>query len=82
MLELRTNYQRWTPQEKVDNAIDVIKEVFQFPDDAKPKRYLENDIDLKEPNEYLIPSKSPFSTTMRRKGPRISVSFFKWSEFY
>jgi hypothetical protein len=64
VLELGTNYRRWIPQEKVDNAIRGIKEVFQLPEDAKPKWYLENDMDLKEPDEYLLPGKSPFSTVI------------------
>jgi len=50
-----------------DNAIRVIKEGFQLPNNAKPKWYLENDIDLKVPDDYLLPSKSPFSTMMWRK---------------
>jgi hypothetical protein len=62
VLELQTNYVGRVPKEKMDNAIRVIKEVFQLPDDAKPNWFLENDIDLKEPDEYLFPSKSPFST--------------------
>jgi hypothetical protein len=64
VLELGTNYKRRVPQEKADNVIRVIKEVFQLPEDAKPKWYLEVDIDLKEPGEYLLLSKSPFSTAM------------------
>ena len=59
VLELTTNYVWRIPKEKVDDAIRGIKEVFQLPDDAKPKWYLEGDIDLKEPDEYLLPSKSP-----------------------
>lgn len=63
-LELKTNYERRVPKEKVDTTIRVIKEVFRLPDDAKPKWYLENDIDLKEPDEYLFPSKLSFSMAM------------------
>ena len=62
VLELTTNYVWRIPKEKLDDAIRGIKEVFQLPDDAKPKWYLEGDIDLKEPDEYLLPSKSPFCT--------------------
>ena len=62
VLELQTNYRRQIPIEKMNDAIRVIKEVFQLPDDAKPKWYLECDIDEKEPDEYLFSSKSPFST--------------------
>jgi len=57
VLELTTNYMWRIPKEKLDDAIRGIKEVFQLPDDAKPKWYLEGDIDLKEPDEYLLPSK-------------------------
>lgn len=45
----------------------AIEKVFQLPDDTKPKWYLENDIDSKVPDDYLLPSKSPSSTTMWRK---------------
>ena len=58
VIELETNYNWWIPEEKLDNAIGVIKEHFNLPSDAKPKWYLENDVDLKEPDEYLLPSKS------------------------
>jgi len=66
-LELKTNYRHRVPEERIDDAIRGIKEVFHLPDDAKPKWYLEVDIDLKEPDEYLFPSKSSFSTRMWRK---------------
>ena len=63
VLELKTNYRGRVPKEKKDVAVRLIKEVFHLPEDTKPKWYLEGDIDLKEPNEYLLPSKSCFSTT-------------------
>jgi len=66
-LELKTNYRRRVPKEKMDAAIRVIKEVFHLSNDAKPMWYLEGGIDLKEPDEYLLPSKSPISTTAWRK---------------
>jgi len=62
VLELKSNYRRWIPKEKMDNTTRVIKEVFHLPDDAKPKWYLEGDIDLRDPDGYLLPSKSPSST--------------------
>jgi len=65
-LELQTNYRRRIPKEKMDDAIRVTKEAFHLPDDAKPKWYLEVDIDLKEPDEYLFPSKLSFTTRMWR----------------
>ena len=64
VLELKTNYRRRVPKEKRDDAIRVIKEVFQLPNDAKPKWYLEPDMDLKEPDEYTLPSASSFSVTI------------------
>lgn len=67
VLELQTNYRGRVPKEKADGVIRMIKEVFQLPDDAKPKWYLEVDIDLKEPDEYLFPSKFPYSTAVRRR---------------
>jgi len=65
-LELQANYRRRVPEKKMDDAIRVIKEVFHLLDDAKPKWYLEVDIDLKEPDEYLFPSKLSFTTRMWR----------------
>jgi len=67
VLELKTNYRRRVPKEKMDDAIRVIKEAFRLPDDAKPKWYLEGDIDLKDPYGYLLPSKPPFSMAAWRK---------------
>ena len=66
-LELKTNYRRRVPEEKMDDAIRVIKELFHLSVDAKPKWYLEVDVDLKEPDEYLFPSKLSFSTRMWRR---------------
>ena len=66
VLELKTNYGRRVPKEKRDDAIRVIKEVFQLCDDAKPKWYLEPDMDLKEPDEYTLPSESSFPGTISR----------------
>jgi len=63
VLELKSNYRQRVPKEKVDDAIRVIKEVFRLPDNAKPKWYLEGDIDLRDPDGYLLPSESPLSTT-------------------
>ena len=82
---MQTNYEGRVPREKADNVVPVIKEVFHLPDDTKPKWYLEGDIDLKEPAEYLLPGRSLFHTTIRRKGSNKSptlVSRSKWSECY
>ena len=57
VIELETNYNWWIPEEKLDDAIEVIKEHFNLPSDAKPKWYLEDDVDLKEPDEYQLPGK-------------------------
>ena len=65
-IKLETNYNWWIPEEKLEEAISVIKEHFNLPSDAKPKWYLENDVDLNEPDEYLLPSKLPISSTIRR----------------
>jgi len=67
VLEMQTNYRGRVPREKADNVVRVIKEVFHLPDDTKPKWYLEGDIDLKESDEFLLPSKSPLSTTAWRR---------------
>lgn len=60
MIKLETNYNWWIP-EKLEEVIHVIEEHFNLPNDAKPKWYLGKDVDLKEPDEYPLPSKSPFS---------------------
>jgi len=39
VLELTAKYERRIPKEKLDDAIRGIKEVFQLPNDAKPKWY-------------------------------------------
>ena len=57
VLELKTNYRGRVPEEKMGDAIRVIKEVFHLPDDTKSKWDLEGDIDLK-PDDYPLPSKS------------------------
>ena len=59
VIELESNYNWWIPQEKLEEAADVIKEHFNLSNDAKPKWYLEKDVDLNEPDEYLLPSKPP-----------------------
>lgn len=56
VVELETNYNWWIPAERLDEVIDVVKEHFDLPKDAKPKWYLENDIDEREQDEYLLPS--------------------------
>ena len=61
VIELESNYDWWIPEEKLDDAIGVIREHFNLPSDAKPRWYLENDVDLKEPDEYLLPSESYIS---------------------
>ena len=66
VLELQSNYRGRAPEEKTDVTIRVIKEALRLPDDTRPKWYLEGDIDPK-PNDYLLPSKSPSSTTTREK---------------
>jgi len=63
-LELKTNYVRRVPKAKRDAVTRVIKEAFHLPDDTKPMWYLEGGIDLKDPDEYLLPSKSSFSVTV------------------
>ena len=82
VFELTTNYVWRIPEEKLDDAIRGIEEVFQLLDNAKPAWYLEADIDPKEPNEYLLPVHYP-SLRRRNEKPnslRILVSFFEWSE--
>jgi len=67
VLELKSNYRRRVPKEKMNGVIRAIKETFQLPDDTKPKWYLDGGIDLGDPDGYLLPSESPFSTTAWRK---------------
>ena len=73
-LELKTNYRRRVPEEKKHDVIRIIREVFHLPDDAKPKWYLEVDIDLKEPDEYLLPSKLPLYTWLWRRSEALHLS--------
>ena len=61
VLELETNYEEVIPTEKMIKAIKVIKRVFGFPRGARPKWYLEDDIDLRDPDEFLYERKSPVS---------------------
>lgn len=61
MIELESNYDWWIPEEKLDDAIGVIREHFNLPSDAEPKWYLENDVDLKEWDEYPLPIESTVS---------------------
>jgi hypothetical protein len=55
VLELETNYKQRVPKCRTADVCRVIKEHFKLPDDAKPKWYLENDIDLRDPDEFLYP---------------------------
>ena len=77
VIELELNYDWRAPKEKLDDPIGVIKEHFNLPSAAKPKWYLENDGDLKEPDEYLLPSKSSVSHDHAAKSLTsfLSVSF-------
>jgi len=61
VIELETNYNWWIPEEKLDEVISVIKEHFNLPKDAKPRRHPENDTGQKAPDQYLLPSKSSVS---------------------
>jgi len=61
VLELETNYEKLMPTEKMVKAIKVIKRVFKLPRGARPKWYLEDDIDLRDPVEFLFKRKSPVS---------------------
>ena len=61
VIELESNYALWIPEEKLDDAIGVIREHFNLPSDAKSRWYPESDVDLKEPDEYLPPNESSIS---------------------
>ena len=58
VLELQSNYMGRVPEDKIDDVIRVIKEIFRLPDDAKPKWYLEYD---------TVPARP----TRQRKLPRL-----------
>ena len=66
VIEIDTNYRTRIPEEKLDDALCVIREVLLLPGDAHPKWYLEPTITEKAPNKYCLPSESSVSTTMRR----------------
>ena len=57
VIQLETNHSWWIPKEKFNDAISIIKEHSNIPSNAKPKWYLEDDVDLKEPDKYLLPGK-------------------------
>ena len=57
VLELGTNYKKGVLKNKRAEAIETIKRLSKLPDDAKPKWYLENDIDLRGEGEFLSESK-------------------------
>jgi len=65
VIELETNYNWWIPEQKLDEVVSVIKEHFNLPKNTKPRWYLENDIDLKPPDQYLLVSR-PFPAAMRQ----------------
>ena len=83
IIELKTNYKEQVPDHKMVEAIVAIKELFELPDDAEPKWYLENDIDLRGSNEFLFPSESLVvvlhnSRDKRSDDHRAAVHIFKW----
>ena len=64
VLEITTNYRMQIPEEKLDDALRGIREVFSLSDDAQPKWYLEPGIDEKDPDEYHLSSESFTPTTV------------------
>jgi len=58
VLELETNYEELMPPEKISEAIKIIKSVFGLPHDARPKWYLEDDVDLRDPHGFLFKGES------------------------
>lgn len=67
VIQISTNYALSIPDDddKVDEALLAIKELFSLPDDTKPKWYLDVCIDQKAQDEYLLPSESPSESTTR-----------------
>lgn len=55
VVELASNYDWRIPEEKFDEVVNTVIEYFDLDKDSKPKWYLEPDIDLKAPEQYLIP---------------------------
>ena len=58
MLELETNYEDLMLTEKMVKAAKIIRRVFGLPRGARPKWYLENDIDLRDPHGFLYEGES------------------------
>ena len=50
---------RRVPKVTEDSALRVIREMFRLPQGAKLKRYLEEGIDPKGPDEYMLPIRPP-----------------------
>ena len=63
VLEMATNYRMRIPEDRLDEVLCCIREVFSLPDDAQPKWYLESGIIEKEPDQYRLPSESSITTT-------------------
>ena len=63
VLEMATNYRMRIPEERLDDVLRVIREVFSLPDDAQPKWYLESGIFRKDPDQYRLPSETSTTTT-------------------
>ena len=59
LLEIETDYRMQVPEDKVDEMLGSIREVFSLPDDAHPRWYLETDVVGKDPDGYRISSESP-----------------------
>lgn len=57
VLVLKTNYGRNVPKRKVPDVTRIIKELFELPNDAKPKWYIkEYEITQCDPDEFILPS--------------------------
>ena len=64
VLEITTNYEMQIPEDKFDDVLLNIREVFSLPNDTPPKWHLEPGVLDKGPDEYCIPSELFIPTTM------------------
>jgi hypothetical protein len=64
LLEVAMDYRTQIPEDKFDDVLRSIREVFSLPDDAHPKWYLEIGIVGKAPDEYRLPSESHISSAI------------------
>lgn len=57
LLELKTNYEKRVPKNRMAEVIGAIKMLFELPEDAEPQWYFEGGIYMHDQYEFLFESK-------------------------